>query len=352
MMFKINCKPNSNKMKTIQFLIPICCLTLCLSCKQQEKKQTTQSKSKTEAVAEQQKSQGLSYAEISVREGGKWVDRKYEDGGAFKNVTHLDVPKEHTDHSFYIRYEGPGWESDKVGYRLYLDWRNAIDIFGKKTDQKVLPQVGQDNFDSYHQMSDWGMDILKAGKSLGIGSIGRYHNGKVLHFENVENTSASVENTDQKSTVVVNYKGWETAGDKINLKSELSIKPTNRYTKHSITADKAISGISTGIVKFDDIELIKKTSDNGQWAYIATYGEQTLVPDTLGMALFYKTDEVEELVEGSDDHLVVFKPSTDTISFYFLGAWEKEKDGITSQDEFMTYIDGLLNNLNSNNQLP
>lgn len=339
-------------MKTIQFLIPICCLTLCISCKQQEKKQTTSTENTTEQVAEAPKSKGLSYAEISVKEGGEWVARKYEGGGEFKNVSKLDVPKEHTDHSFYIRYEGPGWESDKVGYRLYLDWRNAIDIFGKKTHEKVLPMVGQKNFDSYHEMNDWGMDILKAGKSLGIGSIGRYSDGKVLHFENVEATTASVENTDQESTVLVNYTGWETAGDKIDLKSELTIKPTNRYTKHTITANKAISGITTGIVKFDDIELIQKTSDNGKWAYIASYGEQTLVPDTLGMALFYNTDNVDQVVDGTDDHLVVFKPSIEAVSFYFLGAWEKEKDGIKSEQEFLSYIDGLLQELNSNNQLP
>lgn len=339
-------------MKTIQFLIPMCCLAVCISCKQQEKKQNASSENETTQAIQAPESNGLSYAEISVKEGGEWVDRKYEGGGEFKNVSHLEVPKEHTDHSFYIRYEGPGWESDKVGYRLYLDWRNAIDIFGKKTHQKVLPKVGQNNFDSYHEMSDWGMDILKAGKSLGIGSIGRYKDGEVLHFENVDATTATVENDDNQSTVVVNYTGWETAGDKINLKSELNIKPGNRYTKHTITADKAITGISTGIVKFDDIELIQKTSANGQWAYIASYGQQTLVPDKLGMALFYKTDAVQEVVEGTDDHLVVFKPATQANSFYFLGAWEKEKEGITNQQEFLSYIDGLLNNLNSNNQLP
>src|SRR5690606_25243276 len=352
MIFKINCKLNSIKMKTIQFLIPICCITLCLSCKEQEKKQPTSSENQVEQVAETPKSEGMSYAEISVKEGGKWVDRKYEGGGAFKNVNQLDVPKEHTDHSYYIRYEGPGWESDKVGYRLYLDWRNAIDIFGKKTHQKVLPKVGQDNFDSYHEMSDWGMDILKAGKSLGIGSIGRFHQGKVLHFENVDATSASVENSDLQSTVHVNYRGWKTANDKIDLTSELTIKPTNRYTKHTIQASKAINGITTGIVKFEDIELIKKTSDNGKWAYIASYGEQTLVPDNLGMALFYNTASVDQVVDGPDDHLVVFNPTTEPISFYFLGAWEKEKDGIKNQKEFLSYIDGLLKELNSNNKLP
>src|SRR6478735_11625782 len=68
------------------------------------------------------------YAEVSAKNDGKWEGRKYI-GGTFKNVDRLKLAKEHTDHSFDIRYEGPGWESNKIGYRLYLDWRNAIDIF-------------------------------------------------------------------------------------------------------------------------------------------------------------------------------------------------------------------------------
>ncbi|HMQ62883.1 MAG TPA: DUF4861 family protein, partial [Flavilitoribacter sp.] len=110
-------------------------------------------------------------AELSHKTGGKWEDRKYI-GGDFQNVQSLRVPPEHTDHSFFIRYEGPGWESDKVGYRFYLDWRNATDIFGKKTEDMVLQRVGLDGFDSYHEPGEWGMDILKVGPSLGIGTPG------------------------------------------------------------------------------------------------------------------------------------------------------------------------------------
>ena len=82
------------------------------------------------------KTKDQTYAELSIKEGGKWVGQKYE-GGTFKNVTSLKVPKSHWDHSFFIRYEGPGWESNKIGYRLYLDWRNCIDLFGNS-----VPIVG------------------------------------------------------------------------------------------------------------------------------------------------------------------------------------------------------------------
>ncbi|MBG7610632.1 DUF4861 domain-containing protein, partial [Polaribacter sp. BAL334] len=56
------------------------------------------------------------YAEISIAQGGDWVDgprghKEYSNGTSFKNISNLNVPKEHTDHSWFIRYEGPGWEN-------------------------------------------------------------------------------------------------------------------------------------------------------------------------------------------------------------------------------------------------
>ncbi len=191
------------------------------------------------------------YAEISIKEGGKWQGREYI-GGSFKNVDSVMVPKEHTDHSWFLRYEGPGWESNKVGYRLYLDWRNAIDIFGKVTYDLILHKVGQVNFDSYHEMNTWGM-ILKAGKSLGIGSYGRFANGAVHHFETVDATFAEVANSPLASTVNVNYTGWQAENEKLDLNVRLAIKPDSRITHATLNPSKAISGLCTGIVKFNGI---------------------------------------------------------------------------------------------------
>lgn len=291
------------------------------------------------------------YAEISVKDDGKWENRKYIGGTAFKNVQTLKLAKEHTDHSFDIRYEGPGWESNKVGYRLYLDWRNAIDIFGKKTEEIVLPQVGQDGFDSYHLMQNWGSDILKAGKGIGIGSIDRYINNERQHFYEVDSTFAYIENKANESSVKVRYLGWKTVSDKIDFTSELTITPDQRYTKHTIKASKEIKGICTGIVKQKNTQLLKKESKNKKWAYLATYGTQSLVPDKLGMAIFYETNSIENVTETELDYLLIFKPSTKSTSFYFLGAWEQEKDGIKSQEEFVKYLDEKLELLNKKSKL-
>lgn len=298
----------------------------------------------------QKKNDAKTYAEISVKEGGKWEGRKYI-GGTFKNVEKLKLAPEHTDHSFDIRYEGPGWESNKIGYRLYLDWRNAIDIFGKKTEAIILPQVGQDGFDSYHEMSDWGSDILKAGKGIGIGSIDRYLNKERLHFYEVDSTIAKVENKAKSSGVKINYYGWKSASDKIDFTSELTINPDQRYTKHTIQASQAIAGICTGIVKQKNTEVLKKVSRNKKWAYLATYGAQTLVPDKLGMAIFYEIKTIESEVDAEFDHLLIFKPTTKPTSFYFLGAWEQEVNGIKSKEDFVKYLDEKLALLNKKRKM-
>jgi hypothetical protein len=291
------------------------------------------------------------YAEISVKTDGKWEGRKYIGGTVFKNVDKLKLAPEHTDHSFDIRYEGPGWENNRIGYRLYLDWRNAIDIFGKKTSENILPKVGQDNFDSYHEMSDWGADILKAGKGIGIGSIDRYLNNEKLHFREVDSTIAHVFNKSNESVVKIDYYGWKTASDKINFQSELTIKPDQLYTQHTFKASKEIQGICTGIVKQKNTELLKKESKNKKWAYLATYGQQSLVPDKLGMAIFYEVNTIENIADTDLDYLLVFKPTTKSTSFYLLGAWEQEVNGIKTQEEFVKYLDQQLEVLNKKGKM-
>lgn len=323
-----------------------------ISCK--EKK----SESNTDASNDVAKIQTTikTYAEISISQGGEWIDgprghKEYNAGSSFKNIDSLHVPKEHTDHTWFIRYEGPGWENNQIGYRLYLDWRNAIDIFGKKVDSLVLPYVGQDGFDSYHDPADWGQDILKAGKSMGIGGYGRIVSDTIVHFQKVKNTYAKVENSKENSSVNITYEGWESGNENIDLNTKLTIYPTDRFTKAELKPSEEISGMCTGVVIAKDIPFIKKEGE--KWAYIATYGKQTLAspPDNLGMALFYNLDEVTEQKQGKHDHLVIFKPTTKTITYYFLGAWEQEPNGIKTKEDFISDLNKKLEQLNTTNSI-
>ncbi len=294
-------------------------------------------------------------AEISRKTGGEWVKVTKKSGkeqfeyskGEFENVDFLRVPEQHTDHSWFIRYEGPGWENELIAYRAYLDWRNAIDIFGKKVDTLVLQKIGQDGFDSYHEDSPWGMDILKAGKSLGIGSIGRLNGEDIVeHFESTDSVTCEItRNGFLSSSIETNYYGWTTGAGTCDVKSILSIKSADYATIHQVSFDTVVDDFVTGIVKHDEGEYF--TSEVDDYGYIATYGKQTLFNDNLGMAIVYKKSEVQE-IKTDDDYswLVVFNPS-EKVEYQLLGAWEKDLGNISSKTDFKAMLDRKLASLNN-----
>lgn len=284
-------------------------------------------------------------AEISIKTGGEWEGKEYK-GGSFENVDELKPPKQQTDHSYWIRYEGPGFENELIGYRYYLDWRNALDIFGKKTDAMVLQNVGLDGYDSYHEPSDWGMDILKAGKSLGIGSIGLFVNGEMLHFQQTDSVICTIaRNGHLSSSVETVYYGWNPSGQTVDLTSTMTIESSQRAVAHTLNFSEPMEQFCTGLVINENGEFFASDSTSG-WNYIATYGKQSLADDQLGLALIYNADEVASTPTGPFDHLVVFKPNQ-TVKYYFMGAWEQETNGVKSKEEFKKLLDDTLLQLSS-----
>ncbi|RAW00206.1 DUF4861 domain-containing protein [Pseudochryseolinea flava] len=284
-------------------------------------------------------------AELSHKTGGTFVNREYV-GGAFKNVNYLRVPAEHKDHSWFIRYEGPGWESDKVGYRFYLDQRNATDVFGKLTPEMVLQNVGQDGFDSYHEMQPWGMDVMKVGKSLGLGSIGMLSDNKISRVEFTDSvTCRIIENGDLYSAIETKYLGWKVGERKIDVKSILSIHGGTRLTKQSLTIKGDPDNISTGIVKDKAATLISSKGDKSKFGYLATWGNQSLNKDELGLAVFFDPQNYASFTEDEFSHIVKLKPSKSTLTYYFLAAWVKEPNGIQSEAAFKAYIDTVAKDL-------
>jgi hypothetical protein len=286
-------------------------------------------------------------AELSHKVRGKFVNRKYE-GGAFQNVQALRVPPEHTDHSFFIRYEGPGWESDKVGYRFYLDWRNAIDIFGKKTPSMVLQNIGQDGFDSYHAMLDWGMDILKVGESLGLGSLAMWHEDKAHRVAQTDSvTCAIVANGAVYSQIQTKYFGWKIGNGSYHVISDLSITAGSRLSKHVVNVSGSPENLCTGIVKLDSTTMLMSPETSAGWVYLATYGKQSLANDNLGMAVLYRKNDLLKVTEDQHSLVVVLKPANGALTYYFLGAWEQEPNGINTAEAFAAYLEQTVAELNA-----
>ncbi len=296
----------------------------------------------------------LTQAEISHKTGGQWRPRKDKPelkeyvGGSFQNVKELTPPPEHTDHSNFIRYEGPGIESDKVAYRIYLDWRNGFDIFGKKTNAPVLQRVGLDGFESYHKMSDWGMDILKVGESLGAGGFGFWDGKKVELVSKVESWTASVlENGSLYSSLRIAYKGWKVGEKKINLTADLSMVGGSRAVHVTLRESEDLPNLAIGLVKHPGTELVQGPSEltGTAYTYAGSYGKQSLNEDLLGMAVLFPSGSRETQKEDTASYVSVMKPAGKSLDYYFLAAWQGEPGGVQNKEDFKAYLDREIERL-------
>lgn len=273
------------------------------------------------------------------------VDRAAADIGLLneggKQVLSFTTPNGYKAGDKLITYEGPGWESDKVGFRVYLDGRNALDIFGKTTSDMVLANVGRG--DDYHAMADWGMDILKVGNSLGAGGFGVFENGEARQIGPAANYKADVVvDNDDMAMVRVTHKMSEACGD--DVVATYTIKAEERATRVKLERDCALP-YAAGIVIHEGTNLIESNGDIG-WQYIGRWGDQSLVPDGLGMAIFYNAPDISAKGRDSDDNYVVFKETVQP-DYYTATAWSQEPGGITSQAAFTAYLNAKQAELNA-----
>lgn len=303
-------------------------------------------------VADRAKSQKaltkLTQAEISQKVGGEWRPRKDKPelkeyvGGAFQNVTHLTAPPEHTDHSNFIRYEGPGIESDRVAYRVYLDWRNGFDIFGKKVGTPVLQGIGQDGFESYHHAAPWGMDILKVGQSLGAGGFGFWAGDKVALVSDVKRWDATIlENGALYSSFRITYGGWKIAGKELDVKADFSMVGGSRLVRGRLSLSEELPNLAIGLVKHPGVEELRGSSDvtGKAFTYLGTFGKQSLADDQLGMAVLFRQGDKKSEEKDPASYAVVVEPTAKALEYYFLAAWEGEPGGPKSAADFRAELE-------------
>ncbi len=282
----------------------------------------------------------------------KLVKGEYS-GGRFQDVDSAKVPADHVAHDALYRIEGPGWESDLITYRYYLDSRNRNDIFGKKVHELVLQKLGindlvSNSMESYTKMLDWGMDIFKVGESLGIGSIGMWYDNKVYTVSKTDSVIAIIAtNGPIRSDVYTKYYGWQVGKEKYNLFSNLSISAGSRLTKTDLELTGGEANFCTGLAKHPNCGFMKSVNKNSEWGYIALYGKQSLSGDNLGIAVFYKNPDLIKTTEDKDSYIVVLKPANGKLQYYFAAAWEEEPNGIKNKDKFQLYLDKTIEELNN-----
>ncbi|MFD1631612.1 DUF4861 domain-containing protein [Pseudopedobacter beijingensis] len=251
--------------------------------------------------------------------------------------------------------EGPAWENDKVGFRIYMDVRNQKDIWGKRIPEMVLDYVGANPGNSYHKLSNWGMDILIVGKSLGAGSLavsvpvagkdtlvrlGGKNMGRIVYEKVADGPIRAI--------FRMHYPEWNILGDGklASLTEEISIWGGQFFfeSKVKMTGAPKNTKLVTGIVNLSAKESHQYI--NKQVASLYSYDIQTDNKDQLGMGISMPKKQWLKFGNIGDEGTDIKNTFTayekfdknQTAKFRFFSAWELSDVQFKTQEGFKNYM--------------
>ncbi|MFI1743309.1 DUF4861 domain-containing protein [Thalassobellus sediminis] len=274
----------------------------------------------------------------------------------------------------YQQYQtdGPSWENDKVGFRHYLDGRNAKDLFGKKLSTMSPEQVGINSEgaveDNYHVMEDWGRDILAVGNSIGIGGYALATRNELMRLgvtvndsiNNVEKTTFKIlVEGSEKSILNYNYQNWQPNEGNRNysVKETTTIYPGLYGYKNTVS----ISGIHgdeslvVGIVNINNDKELSIINENENYVALYTHDKQTYDKKWwLGMALIVPKElylgytEAPKTGALSNTFLAKLKiENNKPINYYAIAGWELSDSGFVDEAFFVNYLNKVTNQLST-----
>ena len=279
-----------------------------------------------------------------------------ERNNEFTSVAANSRPSDHVALStpYLYQYEGPAWESELVGFRTYFDSRNGKDIFGKAKPQLCVEQIGLG--ENYHEMQDWGMDVLKVGSSLGAGALAMFREDSIYRLGDTETADFRIITEGPvRSVLELTYGGWNVGGATYTVTETISIWAGKRSYESRVRLGGREGNeiLVTGIV--DLKKAAKGELKSGGIQIMYTYGDQSENHDNLGMGLlvaeagFAGFSKAPEEGDGvTNTYTALLNPVDDLYNFHFLAGWEVENEAFANQSGFEAALIEVANELNAN----
>ncbi len=251
-----------------------------------------------------------------------------------------------------LQMEGPAWENERVAFRNYFDQRNGMDIFGKRVKSMVLDRVGAPGEPSYHDLQEWGQDVLKVGNSLGAGAIALQIGDSLYRIAPGSDGSARILYEGPiESKVRLEFNNWKVRDRVYHVVHDIAIQSGTRYYSSEVTVEGLIGdeNLVTGIVNMDSDSLYTYTGQNE--VAFGTFDDQAFSGEKLGMAIALNEDDFIRSFATPDEgpgitqtYAVSMKIANGTpVKFRFYACWEFESEQFSSYQGFANFIQSDLN---------
>lgn len=295
-----------------------------------------------------------------------------QDDGSYKEVDYYKALPCKDGFEVIAQAESVNWENDKIAFRNYFDCRNVKDLFGKLKPEMILDKLSTPEMGSYHDLNDWGMDVLHCGSSLGSGGLALLRNDSLyrLGSTDVYEFQKIVEGP-VRSLFELRYSGWDVEGEKLKAVERISIYPGKYWFESDVTfsgcsdGDQVVTGIVTSHLNREPFEF-----KAGSFQCIGTHDVQSLNNDELGMAVIVPLAEAGKVGRTTDINF--FKLGYETVKskgfsniisetyfigqkcksdvaakHYFFSVWGLDDDQWKTEDGFRKYISEEAEKLSS-----
>ncbi|MEM9936728.1 MAG: DUF4861 family protein [Bacteroidota bacterium] len=256
--------------------------------------------------------------------------------GSYEQKSSMEVPANLAPQNKWVMFEGPVLENDVVAYRIYMDSRHRYDIYAKSVSDLVMDTVGW----NYHDIMDWGSDVLKVGSSLGMGSPACWNGDTLYTLSEADRKQVEiVEDTETSATVRFSFEGLRVGAHQFSLQQDWSIQAGSPWSKVCLSV---IEGelpedlsFATGIVNHG-LESRQISTASKAMAY--TWGKQSFHEENLGMAVAIPGEEELTSLPVPDSHAFLLPTSAEGTCYEFMAAWERGPAAVSTEEEFISLM--------------
>lgn len=237
-------------------------------------------------------------------------------------------------------FEGPGWESDRIAFRLYWDARNASDVFAKTAPIMSLDAYASNGLD-YHVQSKWGQDVLKVGQAVGIGAPAIWLDGKVEKVTTATRTFKVVADGPLRAICDLIYTDWTVGDRKFDLTCRMSIMAGQEWAQADLSlVPKDRLGLLpefvAGFVKHEDTTLVESLQAGyaGRWGKQALGDKEVPKSNTLGLAVIADPESIAGFAEDKVNTFFRLKADNGKCTYRYTAEWEKTPGAAKSAEEY------------------
>lgn len=255
-----------------------------------------------------------------------------------------------------VYMHGSVFESELVGWRVYFDQRQNLDLYGKKLRRIEIPTT--EFYTTEEQLKqDYGVDVLWAGGAVGCGTFRGWNDGPTLIDSVAVRGQRMIAEGPLRTVVELKDLGWQVKPDDdhtLNMRQYYIQYAGHRDIEISVCFDAPLGDdrFCTGVQKVGVTAEESVRNGHASEGYIdngitASWGcdypdmgkKQLWAPEAIGLATYVPAQYIKSQSEDNLNYLLVISnPGGTSITYHTAFCAAKEKDGYHTVQEWFASL--------------